>query len=89
MDLHPTNTLVVTGTTDGKFFALLTPCRICFLEEFQKKGIVYLIFLLYRLGHVLLWNIDKRIIINEHEVHGSTVHTVAFSPGKPYLSRTY
>ena len=34
------------------------------------------------IGHVLLWNIDKRIIINEHEVHGSTVHTVAFSPGK-------
>ncbi|XP_028392732.1 protein FAN-like isoform X2 [Dendronephthya gigantea] len=54
VDLHPTNTLVVTGTTDG---------------------------------HVLLWNIDKRIIINEHEVHGSTVHTVAFSPdGQRILS---
>lgn len=32
-------------------------------------------------GHVLLWNIDKHIIINEHGEHGSTVHTVAFSPG--------
>lgn len=54
VDLHPTNTLVVTGTTDG---------------------------------HVLLWNVDKRVIVNEHEAHGSTVHTVAFSPdGQRILS---
>lgn len=33
------------------------------------------------LGHVLLWNVDKRIIVNEHKVDGSSVHTVAFSPG--------
>ena len=38
---------------------------------------------------MLLWNIDKRIIINEHEVHGSTVHTVAFSPGKTKYSSSF